>query len=171
MSNSGSEMPVRRKTHQTSDSTAQSLFPNQNIRYQEVYPTPLQGRERGGNSENPGNPRRGPCFNCKEYGHYSRDCPEVHGIYDTPTKEHYYSLQQEDTRPRPLKTETYPRHYHPPSRNPSYTECPEQYRQRPSRKPQYKEYGKNDDEEGYPLSDFEENTTPSNKNIVPGKTL
>ena len=41
--------------------------------------------------------------------------------------------------------------------------------QRPSGKPQYKEYGKNDDEEGYPLSDFEENVFPSNKNIVPGK--
>ena len=41
--------------------------------------------------------------------------------------------------------------------------------QRPSGKPQYKEYGKNDDEEGYPLSDFEENAIPSNKNIIPGK--
>ena len=40
---------------------------------------------------------------------------------------------------------------------------------RPSGKPQYKEYEKNDDEEGYPLSDFEENVIPSNKNIVPGK--
>ena len=41
--------------------------------------------------------------------------------------------------------------------------------QRSSGKPQYKEYEKNDDEEGYPLSDFEENAIPSKKNIVPGK--
>ena len=34
---------------------------------------------------------------------------------------------------------------------------------------QYNECRKDDDEEGYPLSDFEESTIPSSKSIVPGK--
>ena len=56
-----------------------------------------------------------------------------------------------------------------PSQNPYYTEYSDLSTQRPSRKYQYKECRKNDDEEGYPLSDFEENTIPSSKNMIPGK--
>ena len=103
-------------------------------------------------TENQGNPGRGPCFNCKEYSHYSRDCPEVHRPQDTFIKKWYYSPQQEDILPRSSKTEAYPRHHYP-SRNPY----------------QYKECRKDEDEEGYPLSDFEESTIPSSKSIVPGK--
>ena len=68
-----------------------------------------------------------------------------------------------------MKTEVYPRHHYPPSRNPYYAEYPDSSTQRPSIKYQYKEGRKNDDEEGYPLSDFEENTIPTSKNMVSGK--
>ena len=180
MPSSSGEMPVKRKTHPINESTANSSLPqgerqsrtvfhNQNMRHQEIYPTPLQGREKGGTIEDQGNPRRGPCFNCKEYGHYSRDCPEVCGTQDTLIKKWYYSPQQEDILSRSLKTETYPRHHYPPSRNLYYMEHPDSFTQRPSGKYQYKDCRKNDDEEGYPLSDFEENTIPSSKNMVPGK--
>ena len=140
------------------------------MRHQEIYPTPLQGREMGGNLEDPGNPGRGPCnCNCKEYGHYSRDCPKVCGIHDTLIKKRYYSPQQEDILSRSPKTETYLRHHYPPSQNLYYMEYSEPFIQRPSGKHQYKDYGKKDDEEGYPLSDFEENTIPSSKNMISGK--
>ena len=122
------------------------------MRHQDIHPTPLQWREMSGSTENQGNPRQGPCFDCKEYGHYSRDCPEVRGLQDTCIKKRYYFPQQEDILPRSLKTEAYPRHHYPPQ-NPY----------------QYKECRKDDDEEGYPLSDFEESTIPSSKSIVPGK--
>ena len=142
---------------------------NQDMRHQDIYPTPLQGREMGGNIENQGNPGQGPCFNCKKYGHYSRDCPKVCGTQDTFIKKWYYSLQQEDILARSSKTEAYPRHHYPPSRNRYYMEYPDSSTQRPSGKYQYKECRKTDDEEGYPLSDFEENTIPSSKNMIPGK--
>ena len=48
-------------------------------------------------------------------------------------------------------------------------EYPDSSTQRPSGKYQDKECRKNNDEEGYPLSDFEENTIPSSKSMVPGK--
>ena len=126
MPSSSGEMPVKRKTHPINESTTYSALPqgerqfrtvlhNQNTRHQEIYSTPLQGREKGENTENQGNPGRGPCFNCKEYGHYSRDCPQACGIQDTLIKKRYYSPQQEDTLSRSPKTETYPRHHYPPS--------------------------------------------------------
>ena len=119
-------MPVKRKTHPIKESTAnsalpqgerqpQTVFHNQNMRHQEIYPTPLQGREMSGNTEDQGNPGKGPCFNCRECGHYSRDCPEVPGLQDTFIKKRHYSPQQEDILSRSSKTETYPRHHYPPS--------------------------------------------------------
>ena len=122
------------------------------MRHQDIYPIPLQRREMSGSAEGQGNPGQGPCFNCKEYGHYSRDCPKIRRPQDTFIKKRYYSPQQEDIPPRYLKTEAYPRHHYP-SQNPY----------------QYKEGRKDDDQEGYPLSDFEESTIPTNKGIVPGK--
>ena len=180
MSSSSGEMPVKRKTHPINENTtnsalpqgerqSQTVFHNQNTRHQEIYPTPLQGREKSGNTEDQVNPGRGPCFNCKEYGHYTRDCPEVCGLQDICIKQRYYSPQQEDILSRSSKTETYPRHHYPPSQNPYYTEHPDSFTQRPGGKYQYKDCRKNDDEEGYPLSDFEENIIPSSKNMVPGK--
>ena len=129
---------------------------------------PFKGEKWAGTSKTKGTPG-GPCFNCKEYGHYSKDCPEVCGTQDTFIKKWYYSPQQDDILSRSSKTEANPRHHYPPPRNPYYTEYPDSSTQRPSRKYQYKECRKNDDKEGYPLSDFEENTIPSSKNMVPGK--
>ena len=157
------EVPVRRKAYPINESTTDPVLPqglkhpqitlyNQDMRHQDTYPIPLQQREMSGSTESQGNHRRGPCFNCKEYGHYSRDCPEICRPQDTFIKKRYYSPQQEDIPVRSSKTETYPRHHYP-SQNPY----------------QYKEGRKDDDEEGYPLSDFEESTIPSNKGIVPGK--
>ena len=125
MPSSNSEVPVTRKTHPINESTTNFVLPqggkqsqtvsyNQDTRHQDVHPTPLQGREKGGNIEDQGNPGQGPCFNCKEYGHYSRDCPEVCGTQDTFIKKRYYSPQQEDILSRSSKTEAYPRHHYPP---------------------------------------------------------
>ena len=174
------EVPVRRRTYVINESTANPVLPqgikqpqtmsyNQDMRHQDTYPTPLQQREMRGSIENQGNPGQGPCFNCKEYSHYSRDCPEVRGTQDTFIKKQYYSPQQEDILSRSSKTEAYPRHHYLPPRNPYFTEYPDLSTQRPSGKYQYKECRKNDDEEGYPLSDFEESTIPSSKSMVPGK--
>ena len=88
------EVPARRRTYIINESTANSVLPqgikqpqtmsyNQDMRHQDTYPTPLQQREMSRSIENQSNPGQGPCFNCKEYGHYSRDCPEVHGTQDT----------------------------------------------------------------------------------------
>ena len=165
MSGQNGEVPVRRRTYPINESTTDPVLPqglkqpqtasyNQDMRHQDIYPTPLKWREMSGSTENQGNPGQGPCFNCKEYGHYSRDCPKVRGPQDTFIKKRYYSPQQEDILPRSSKTEAYPRHHYP-SRNPY----------------QYKECRKDDDEEGYPLSDFEESAIPSSKSIVPGKHL
>ena len=156
------DVPVIEKTYFINESTTNPVLPqgqrhpqttlyNQDMRHQDTYPIPLQWRETSGIAENQGNYKRGPCFNCKEYGHYSRDCPETCGPQDTFIKK-YYPPHQDDIPVRPLKTEAYPRHYYH-SRN-SY---------------QYKEGKKEDDEEGYPLSDFEESTIPSKKGTVSEK--
>ena len=128
------EVPVRR-TYPINESTTNPVLPqgikqpqtmsyNQDMRHQDIYPTPIQQRETGGSIENQGNPRQGPCFNCKEYGHYSRDCPKVCGTQDTFIKKWYYSPQQDDILSRSSKTEAYPRHHYPPPQNPYYTKLP-----------------------------------------------
>ena len=67
-SSSNGDVPVRRKTHPVNENTTNSVLPqggkqsqtvfhNQDTRHQEIYPTPLQGREKSGNIEDQGNPR------------------------------------------------------------------------------------------------------------------
>ena len=91
---SNGEVPVRRRTYPINENTANPVLPqgikqpksvsyNQDMRHQDIYLTPLQRRETGGNIKNQGNPGRGPCFNYKEYGQYSRDCPKIRGTQDT----------------------------------------------------------------------------------------
>ena len=61
------EVPVRRRTYPINESTANPVLPqglkqpqttsyNQDMRHQDIYPTPLQWREMSGSAENQGNP-------------------------------------------------------------------------------------------------------------------
>ena len=63
MPSSNGEVPVRRRTHPINKNTTNSVLPqggkqsqtvsyNQDMRHQDIYPTPLQGRETGGNTKN-----------------------------------------------------------------------------------------------------------------------
>ena len=180
MTNSSSGITAKRKIYETSISKNNNptdwnlakeggphiLFPSQNTRPQDNYFITPRERKKGGNH---GNPIRGPCFNCKEYGHYSRDCQDAPRNNEAPTKGYYYSMQHVDTLPRSSKTESHPRHY-PHSRNLYYDEYLEYPMRRSNWKPHYKEQVKDDDGEGYPLSDFKENMTPSrSKATVSGK--
>ena len=68
MPSSNGEVPVRRRTYPINESTTNPVLPqggkqsqavshNQEMRHQDIYLTPLQKRETGGNIENPGKPR------------------------------------------------------------------------------------------------------------------